>query len=59
MVGTNIVSLQFSPIFRPKFGEDQKKKRSSLKFSLIFRPKLGEDQTKTKKIMAMAKCPPP
>ena len=24
-VGMNIVSLQFSPIFRPKSGEDQKK----------------------------------
>ena len=31
----NIVSLQFCPIFRPKLGEDQKK-RSSLKFSPIF-----------------------
>ena len=31
----NIVSLQFSLIFRPKLGEDQKK-RSSLKFSPFF-----------------------
>ena len=30
----NIVSLKFSPIFRPKLGGDQKK-RSSLKFSPI------------------------
>ena len=32
----NIVSLQFSPIFRPKLGEDKKEKRSSFQFSSIF-----------------------
>ena len=52
----NIVSVQFSLIFRPKSGEDQKKKkkkkgkRSSLKISPIFRPKLGEDQKKRPKL---------
>ena len=33
-------------IFRPKSGEEQKKKRSSLKFGPIFRPKSGEEQKK-------------
>ena len=41
----NIVSLQFSPIFCPKLGEDQKK-RSSLKISPIFCSKLCENQKK-------------
>ena len=41
----NIVALQLSPIFRPKLGNEQKK-RSSLKFSSILRPKLGEEQKK-------------
>ena len=36
--------VNFSPIFSPKLGEDQKKK-SSLKISPIF-PKVGEDQKK-------------
>ena len=36
-----IVSPKISPIFCPKLGEDQnKKKRSSLKFSPIFLPKI-------------------
>ena len=36
-----IVSPKISPIFFPKLGEDQnKKKRSSLKFSPIFLPKI-------------------
>ena len=43
-------SLIFSPIFRPKLGEEQKqkknKKRSSLKLSAIFCPKLDEEQKK-------------
>ena len=36
---------QFGPIFRPKLGEEQKK-RSSFKFGPMFRPKLGEEQKK-------------
>ena len=40
---SEIVPLKFSPIFRPKSGEEQKK-RSSLKFSPIFRPNTGEEQ---------------
>ena len=45
-------SFKFRPIFRPKLGEEQKKKkkkekRSSLKFCPIFRPKSGEEQKKS------------
>ena len=36
----------FFPIFCPKLGEEQIKKRSSLKFSSNFCPKLGEEQKK-------------
>ena len=47
---SEIVPLKFSPIFRPKLGEEQKKtkktNRSSLKFIPIFRPKLGVEQKK-------------
>ena len=38
--------LRFSPVFGPKFGEDQTKKRSSIRFNPVFGPKLGEDQNK-------------
>ena len=38
--------LIFSPVFGPKLGEDQEKKRSSLRFNPVFGPKLGEDQKK-------------
>ena len=38
--------VNFSPIFSPKLGENQKKKRSSQNFSPIFSPKSGEGQTK-------------
>ena len=41
-------SLNFSPIFRPKLGEEQKQTRSLLKFSPIFCPKVGEEQKKTR-----------
>ena len=36
---SEIVPLKFSPILRPKLGEEQKKKRSSVKFSPILSPK--------------------
>ena len=41
----NIILLKISPSFRPKLGEEQKK-RSSPKISPIFCPKLGEEQKK-------------
>ena len=43
---TEIVTSKISPIFGPKLGEKQQKKRFSLKFDPIFRPKLGEEQKK-------------
>ena len=39
-VGMNIVSLQFSPIFRPKLGEDQKKKKVFAQIQSNFSPKI-------------------